>query len=183
MRKKSSNNFSFKPNSFSSRLLEAIEFIVGLHYTAFTRKSLGYKLRMDPQWEGHKIIRTLLSLERGKFIERVDRDKYKLTKKGMRRIQWQKLSKIALNSRKKDGLFRVLIFDIEETEKLKRELLRKKLKEFGFRMIQRSVFVSPYACEDGVKELCSILGLDKEVTILLAKSLNKNLGGLEKWYK
>jgi len=173
MRKKSNNNFSFRLNNFSSRLLEIIEFIVGIHYTAFTKKSLGYKLSMDPQWEGYRIVRTLLNLERSGFIKKVSKGKYKLTKKGIKRIQWQKLSKIACNTKKKDGLWRVVIFDIPEGEKLKRNLLRNKLKEFGFRMIQRSVFISPYKCEKYIKELCEILGLDKEVIILLAKSLDR----------
>lgn len=51
-----------------------------------------------------------------------------------------------------DGKFRVVIFDIEEVNKRRRDFLRGKLKELGFGMWQRSVWVSPLPIEKEFKE-------------------------------
>ena len=161
-----------KPNSATSKLLEAIEFLIGFHYLAFSRKSLMIKLKMDPFWEGHKILSAFSNLERGNFIRKTGDEHYKLTKKGIKRINFSKFFRLSLNKKKKDGLWRVVIFDIPEKQKVKRELLRQKLKEFDFKMIQKSVFAAPYICEKEISELCKILDLKNEVSILTTKSIS-----------
>lgn len=161
-----------KLDSATSKLLEVIEFLVGLNYVAFSRKSLGVKLIMDPYWEGQRLLGALSNLERGDFIKRVGRSTYKLTPKGVKRINFSELFKLKLDKKKKDGLWRVVIFDIPEKQRIKRDLLRQKLKEFDFKMIQKSVFVSPYICEKEISELCNILGLKNEVSILTVKTIN-----------
>ncbi len=67
---------------------------------------------------------------------------------------YSKILKIKLKLKrkklKKDGKYRIIIFDIPEKEKLKREYFRKGLKCLGFQQLQKSVWVSPY---DVFKEL------------------------------
>lgn len=164
-----------EPDSRTSKVLEAVEFIFGLTYVAFSRKSLMRKLMMNPQWEGHKILNAVSNLEKGSFIRKIDKDNYRLTKKGIERINFSKFFKLSLDKKKKDGLWRVVIFDVPEEQRTKRDLLRQKLKEFDFQMMQKSVLVSPYVCEKEIKELCKILNLNNEVCIILAK----DLGGFE----
>jgi len=170
--KKKRDQFFHKLDSATSKLLEIIEVLVGFHYIAFSKKSLGAKLRMDPYWEGQKILNTLANLERGNYIKKTVDNNYKLTKKGIKRINFSKLFKLSLDKNKKDGLWRVVIFDIPEKQRVKRDLLRQKLKDFDFKMIQKSVFVSPYICEKEIKELCKILDLKSGVSILTAKTIN-----------
>lgn len=50
--------------------------------------------------------------------------------------------------KKWDGRWRVLIFDIPETHRSKRNLIRRELLNVGFVMLQKSVWVYPYDCED-----------------------------------
>jgi len=170
--KKKKDQIFHKLDSATSKLLEIIEFLVGFHYVAFSRKSLGTKLKMDPYWEGQKILNTLANLERGNFIKKTGYDNYKLTKKGIKRINFSKFFKLSLDKKKKDGLWRIVIFDIPEKQRVRRDLLRQKLKEFDFKMIQKSVFASPYICEKEISELCKILGFKKEVSILTTKTIN-----------
>lgn len=165
------NQILHKPDSMTSKLLEIIEFIVGFNYVAFSRKSLMTKLRMDPFWEGQKIFKSLYNLEKGNFIKRVGGNNYRVTNKGIKRINYSKFFRLALSKKKKDEFLRVVVFDIPEKQKVKRELLRRKLKEFDFQMIQKSVFVSEYVCEKELLELCKILNLRKEVQIILAKNI------------
>lgn len=127
---------------------------------------------MDPYWEGQKLLGTLANLERGNFIKKVGESTYKLTQKGIKRINFSKLFKLSLDKKKRDGFLRVVIFDIPEKDRMKRDLLRSKLREFEFKMIQKSVFISPYICEKEIKELCRILNLKKEVSIFITKTVN-----------
>ena len=79
-----------KLDSATSKLLEFIEFLVGLHYVAFSRKSMTAKLRMDPYWEGHKLLNAFANLEKGNFVKKIGSENYKLTKKGIKRINFSK---------------------------------------------------------------------------------------------
>ncbi len=165
--------------SFADKIFDFIEYMVGTTYIAFSKKTMFAKLKMDPSFEGHRLIKVLYDLEKGKFIKRLNKDKYRLTSKGIKRIDFQKFSKFSFENKKKDGLWRVVIFDIPEKQKIKRELLRQKLKEFNFHMVQKSVFISPYKCEKEIQILCNILNLDKEVCVIRAE----DLGGLNKQVK
>ncbi|MDP3987995.1 MAG: PaaX family transcriptional regulator C-terminal domain-containing protein [Candidatus Levybacteria bacterium] len=51
-----------------------------------------------------------------------------------------------------DGMFQVAIFDIEEVNRVRRNFLRRKLKELGFGMWQRSVWVSPLSIKNKFRE-------------------------------
>lgn len=168
---KTSNNYP--KESFADKILDFIEYMIGTTYIAFSRKSMLAKLKMDPSFEGHKLIKVLYDLEKGSFIKRLNKDEYKLTSKGIKRINFQKFHRFNFENKKKDGFWRVVIFDISEKQKTKRELLRQKLKEFDFYMVQKSVFVSPYRCEKEIQVLCNILGLDNEVCVITAKNLGR----------
>jgi DNA-binding HxlR family transcriptional regulator len=49
-----------------------------------------------------------------------------------------------------DKKWRVVFFDIPEKRRSERNILRDKLKELGFREIQKSVFVHPFPCLDEI---------------------------------
>ncbi|MBM3283264.1 hypothetical protein FJY90_03330, partial [Candidatus Gottesmanbacteria bacterium] len=50
----------------------------------------------------------------------------------------------ALQKQKWDRKWRLVIFDIAEVSRKTRDLLRLKLKELGFGMLQESVWITPY---------------------------------------
>ena len=58
-----------------------------------------------------------------------------------------------------DGKWRVVIFDVKEKRKTRRDLFRMELKRIGFTRIQNSVWVFPYDCE----EMISLLKMEKEI--------------------
>ncbi|MDZ7586710.1 MAG: CRISPR-associated endonuclease Cas2 [Patescibacteria group bacterium] len=51
-----------------------------------------------------------------------------------------------------DGYWRLVIFDIAEKKSNLRKQLRNKLKELGFGMWQKSIYISPFNFEDDVAE-------------------------------
>ncbi|MFN3302053.1 MAG: CRISPR-associated endonuclease Cas2, partial [Patescibacteria group bacterium] len=65
-----------------------------------------------------------------------------LTPKGEELILKSK-DKFREYKKRKDGKWVMVIFDIPEKKKRKRELLREKMKFLGFKMLQKSIWISP----------------------------------------
>lgn len=74
-------------------------------------------------------------------------------------------------SKKWDGLFMIVVFDIPEGNKSTRDSLRFKLKSLGFGMLQKSVWISPYHFEEDMREFLVSQGLEKSVFVLSARKL------------
>lgn len=80
-------------------------------------------------------------------------------------------TKLAMSKPKKwDGKWRIIIFDVPEKLKGKRELLRGELKAYGFLQIQKSVLAYPHPlpqefidfwAETGILRHCIIFETDK----------------------
>src|SRR6185369_8797648 len=66
-----------------------------------------------------------------------------------------------------DGKFRILIFDVQEKLRNKRDRFRMLLSQLGFKRIQQSVWAYPYDCEDVIQILKTDLGVGKNVIYLV----------------
>lgn len=111
------------------------------------------------------------NLENRELIQRMGNDKFKFTKKG--EIWFQKsISRYFKNRyRKWDKKWRLVIFDIPRELNTKRDSLRKRLKFIGFFMLQRSVFVFPYPCEEELSDICEKLNIGDYVDMVTAESI------------
>ncbi|MFH0969179.1 MAG: CRISPR-associated endonuclease Cas2 [Patescibacteria group bacterium] len=68
-----------------------------------------------------------------------------LTEEGKRKAEKYQIDDLEIKKpRKWDKRWRVLIFDIKDKQKIKRESLRGKIKELGLFQLQKSVWVCPY---------------------------------------
>lgn len=95
-----------------------------------------------------------------------------LTEKGRERILKIKIKDKANNRRKrKDDRWIMVIFDIPEKERIKRDFLRRSLYELGFQMLQKSVWVSPFDVLDKVKEIIKFYSLEPFVKLLLIEEI------------
>ena len=65
---------------------------------------------------------------------------------------------------------KIVIFDISEKERHKRDWIRRNLVDLGFQMLQKSVFIFPYSCEKELGYLCSQIGIQDYVDILISKT-------------
>ncbi len=72
----------------------------------------------------------------------------KLTEKGERELLKHKLKESGQKKQRWDGKWRVVIFDICETKRGRRDQIRKSIFRFGFLRLQDSVWVYPYQCEE-----------------------------------
>lgn len=74
-----------------------------------------------------------------------------LTKEGKKKAIKYQLDEMEIKRPDRwDGKWRMVIFDIPEKKKKAREALRNKLKDLGFKELQKSVFIYPYECENEI---------------------------------
>lgn len=83
-----------------------------------------------------------------------------------------------------DGKWRLVIFDIPEKIRKGRDALRDKLKDLGFKELQKSVFIHPYPCKDEIDFITEVFELRKyvrfaEVTKITNEAQLKLRFGLE----
>lgn len=62
-----------------------------------------------------------------------------------------------------DKKWRMVMFDIPENKRAARNVLREKLKNIGFKEIQKSVFVYPYPCLDEISFIVEYFELRRYV--------------------
>lgn len=70
-----------------------------------------------------------------------------------------------------DNKWRILIFDIPQKRKRDRELIRRALISIGFMLLQKSVWIYPYDCEDLVALLKANLKIGRDVLYMIVEEL------------
>lgn len=70
-----------------------------------------------------------------------------------------------------DGKWRVVIFDVKEKQKTKRDALRRMLIQAGFTKLQDSVWVYPYRCDEVVALLKFHLTLGRDLVYMIVDGM------------
>jgi len=103
------------------------------------------------------------------FIEKKERF-IELTSKGKRHLKKIAFEDIEIKRPVVwDGKWRLVIFDIPEGMRSGRDIFRTKLKNLGFKQIQRSVYLYPFECIDEIEELSGRLSIGRYVVIMTAE--------------
>lgn len=143
----------------------------------FSRKSLTQKMMlMELGFDPFQINKTLKRLTKQEYLDKkLDEksEKYRLAQKCIDQINFLKLesAKLEPQSKKWDGYWRVIIFDIPEEKRQIRNAFREKIYEWEFYKLQNSVFVYLFACEKEVGNIARILDIENCVLILKTKHL------------
>lgn len=99
-----------------------------------------------------------------------------LTEAGKNRVLKYKIDEMKIKKPARwDGLWRTVIFDIPEDQKLGRKALAAKLKELGFYHLQKSVFIHPYECKDEIDFINELFNLTPYVRFLRVKDTDIDL--------
>lgn len=132
------------------------------------------KSRNSP-WEEYypsSIKRTTQRLWREGYVkmrEEKDEKVVQLTEKGKIEILKYDLNEIEIKKPNIwDKHWRLVIFDIPETKKTKREIFRDLLIRLGFFQMQKSVFVFPYPCEKELKFIREVLEVPHNIKLIKA---------------
>jgi DNA-binding transcriptional regulator PaaX len=79
---------------------------------------------------------------------------------------------LSRNAPKKDGVWKLVIFDIPEKQKYVRVVLRAKLKALHFKKWQNSIWLSPYALDEEIERELNELGGKFFVRLIKTKDIN-----------
>ena len=116
------------------------------------------------------------------FDHKKDAPSVQLTDKGKRELAQYTAESETLKLKKWDGKWRLVIFDIKETKKGKRDRIRRNLARFGFAKLQNSIWVYPYECEDLITFLKADCKIDKEVLYIVSEKIPDD-GWIKKKFK
>ncbi len=94
-----------------------------------------------------------------------------LTKKGERKLLYYQITEKKKNT-KWDGKWRVVVFDVWENVRSKRDLLRMEIKNFGFIQLQRSVWIYPFNCSEFIELLKTDLAFGKNIRYMVVEKLD-----------
>src|SRR3989338_8740607 len=148
--------------NFLVNLLKAMEDTSRLFDSDFVRRTelifsyapMSKKIAMSGSLDSGDVYKGFKNLEHRKLIQKKGSD-YKLTKKGVIWCRRLSIKYFQIKHKQWDKKWRVVIFDIPREFNRERDVLRGKLKEFGFYMLQESVFIFPYPCENELEDLCT----------------------------
>lgn len=120
-----------------------------------------------------RIIKRLEKQEMIAIREREGKTVIEITDKGRRRLLEYDFENIERKAKKRDGKWRLIIFDIPEDKKQSREAFRNKLVQLDCVRLQDSVFVSAFPCKEEVDFLCHFLGISDYVTMVTLDSIER----------
>lgn len=118
---------------------------------------------------------------RGLIVERSG-SKFQFTKKGQDWYRGALFKYWKSTGQRWDKKWRIVIFDIPQELHNKRNIFRARLKSLGFYMIQKSVFVFPYPCEEELARYCNQLKIGAYMNIILAENVGYIDDEVKKFY-
>lgn len=163
----------YRKTSISDLVLVALEKTVDgyVRLEDFLYNTHIYAKGYDRPLKKASFAQALRRLREKGLVELIDEKEIliKLTDEGRARALWEKVSQL---SNIWDGKWRIVAFDIPETHYLTRDLFRRRLKDFQFKQLQKSVWVSKLNCTDLFRKYINELGISKWVSVLEADNVD-----------
>ncbi len=129
-----------------------------------------YRAMKKARIQDNKVRRGLYNLQSRGIIE-PDKNGYRFTEKGKRWAINSRRKYFRIRNKKWDGKWRIIMFDIPSVMEKQRKSLRYGLRLIGAYMVQKSVFVFPYPCDQEVGDWCNELGLSEYVEVITANHI------------
>jgi DNA-binding transcriptional regulator PaaX len=140
-------------------------------------------------YTNRQLYRSLKIMERNKLIKkRFNGSAFciSLSRSGKRELEYVKLDELKLDNEKEwDHKFRFIIFDIPVSKNSIRAGLTYRLKQLGLKFFQKSVWVTPYSCEEQIRVLTDVFDIGRYVIVIVAAESDNNLKMYKKlrWVK
>lgn len=131
-------------------------------------------LKKRPEYENdrpavEKAVNKILKDRLVKLVNKRDKQMIEITNNGRRQLVEYNIDTIGIANQKWDGRWRIVMFDIPEKMRLARDVLRDKLKDLGFKQVQKSVWVSPYECQNEINFIGSVYGVEQYINYVVAE--------------
>lgn len=100
-----------------------------------------------------------------------------ITAKGRKHLQKMDFEQLQIGNQSLwDHMWRIVFYDIPESNKAGRQSLTSKLRKMGFFQLQRSVWIHPLPCRDVIEKVTNMYELDKFVSYIETAHLdNQNI--------
>lgn len=164
-----------RKDSFAVQILKGIA-ITGLVAVAATSPYFGFNLvkgliREYDKRQWRKARKSLWYLKSRGYVrilsESPDGMKVEITRAGERVVKHVDVTELKLPSPAMwDRKWRVIVFDVPNWKSKNRAAFRERIKELGFRLVQKSVWVYPHECREQVMILRKFYDIEQYVTYL-----------------
>lgn len=126
-----------------------------------------------PELKKASLSQALKRLREGGLIELVSDEKiaYRLTDKGREKAM---LASLNFSEKEWDGKWRLAIFDVPEKRRQARDLLRSKLKQWGFIHFQQSVWGTKKNCTNTLRSFIKSVGIEDWVMVVESDNIGRS---------
>jgi hypothetical protein len=134
----------------------------------------------DYHFDSLRLRRLLQRLEKQKDVRLTKNSDgsmtVELTEKGRAKHLKYKLEDMERDFNKKnwDGKWRIICFDVPEIRRTGRDSFRRMLGNLKFYQLQKSVYLTPFPCQDEIEYLRSCFGLGDQVQILITDRIEND---------
>lgn len=153
------------------------------------RRQLGIIKEVAKEWQKineKELTDEIRKLYRSKLVETKSNpdgsQTFVLTEKGELKVLTYRFDEMKIEKSNWDNKWRIVIFDIPEKIRQGRNALREKLKELGFRELQKSVFVFPFECRNELEFIIEFFNLRPYVRHGVLEDIDNDLH-LKKLFK
>ena len=129
-----------------------------------------YRKILHRGYKKRQIQSAFYNLKHRGYIKDSD-EAYKLTSEGKRWATKYYQKYFIKRNGPWNGKWWIILFDIPTEKERQRQAFKKRLKNIGAYMIQKSVFAFPYPCQEEIGDWCLELGLADYVDIIEASGL------------
>lgn len=155
---------------------------LGLAAGALARAKKRYDWKQtQKEWQrfNHYYLRkNLRRLYQQKIVEIIEQDGQevvKLTQKGRTKYLRFQLEELSLKGRAWDKKWRIVLYDISKFKRSQQETFRRILKRIRFLKLQKSVYITPYSCEESIEYLREYFGIGREVLVIRADKIENEV--------
>lgn len=116
----------------------------------------------------------LKRLQKTGIIEQIHENgevSFRLTDKGKTKLFKYQLESFSLDKNSWDGKWRLVAYDIPIGKKNQAEAFRTLIKRMQFCQLQKSLWLTPYKCDDEIEFLKNLYGLQNHVFVLTITGL------------
>jgi len=135
------------------------------------------KLALQNEWAKFntwRLRQVVKRIQNSKLVEIVDESGLsivKITQKGKEKLLRYDIEKMSLDETRSDGHWRLVIYDVKTKKRRNSEMFRKSIARLKMLKLQKSVYLTPFPCENEIEYLRQIYEIGNEVLILKVKNL------------
>ena len=173
-----------RQGSFAFKLLKSMA-VAGAFIVAASNQRfwLNFYLNHNKELERYrkikkkrKLYNAIAYLKQKKFLDITEKPNgllVKITTKGYEVVEfYESIEKMKLKRPEKwDKKFRLVIFDIPVKKQDGRNALIQKLKDMGFYMLQKSIWVHPYDCVNEIITLRKLFEIEPYVKVVTTEAI------------